>query len=191
MKLSFEGFLNKRCRKISGLETSSFRRLVPHAQETPSLRAPLFLLAAARGKEVHLMSLVWGTELEDEYRPLMRILRDKGSLEELIYDKRTPDAYKQLHRDFQHLSRPNVLERQAMERLRTRTVSALEAAGITRYRLCKDLKLDPGNVYSYLSGNLDKVSAETAQRIYDYAHQLSSAIQERKEPEHTAENNVK
>jgi predicted transcriptional regulator len=53
--------------------------------------------------------------------------------------------------------------------MRPRIVEALARRGITRYRLCKDLGLNPGNVYAYLAGDDTKVSKETARRILGYA----------------------
>ena len=53
--------------------------------------------------------------------------------------------------------------------LRPRIAKALAQKGITRYKLCKDLGLNPGNVYAYLAGDDAKVSKETARRMLDYA----------------------
>lgn len=43
------------------------------------------------------------------------------------------------------------------------------AEGNARYRMCKDLGLNPGNVYAYLAGDDAKVSKETARRMLVYA----------------------
>ena len=50
-----------------------------------------------------------------------------------------------------------------------RIVEALARRGVTRYKLCKDLDLNPGNVYAYLAGDDAKVSKETARQMLRYA----------------------
>ena len=53
-----------------------------------------------------------------------------------------------------------------------KTVAALESAGKTRYRLCRDLGLNEGNVYAWLAGDPSKVSRATARRAWRYAESL-------------------
>lgn len=55
--------------------------------------------------------------------------------------------------------------------LREKISSALERGNVTRYKMCKDLGLNAGNVYAYLAGDDAKVSNATARKIYEYATQ--------------------
>ena len=53
-----------------------------------------------------------------------------------------------------------------------KTVEALKQAGLTRYRLCKDLSLNEGNVYAWLAGDPSKVSRAVARKAWRYAESL-------------------
>lgn len=53
--------------------------------------------------------------------------------------------------------------------MRPKIVEALARKGVTRYKLCKDLNLNPGNVYAYLAGDDAKASKEAARRMLRYA----------------------
>ena len=179
MNMTFEGYVKHLLEQKTGLKTASLRRLVPLAISDSSLIELVFIFALQRNKKYHLMSLVWGTSLEPEYRAALRVLGDEGSLEAFLQSKRTPTSYRSIYSDFLHyptkLAAQKKAESKDIERLRQRTVAALEAAHITRYRLCTDLGLNAGNVYAYLAGNTDKVSLKTAQAIYDHTYELISA----------------
>lgn len=175
MKKTFEGYVRAQLKQKTGLETASLRRLVPLALSDPELIELVFVFAQLRNKKYHLMSLVWGTPLEREYRAALHVMGEEGSLEAFLQSKRTPVEYRRIYTDFLHHPTKEAAQKKAdekdIQRLRERTLKALEASGITRYRLCADLGLNPGNVYAYLAGNTKKVSLETAQRICNYAYE--------------------
>ena len=52
--------------------------------------------------------------------------------------------------------------------MRPKITDALKGKNVTRYRLCKDLGLNLGNVYAYLAGDDTKVSKATARRMLNY-----------------------
>ncbi len=174
MESTFEGYIRSILKQKTGMDTVSLRRLVPHALSNPDLVELVFIFALLRNKKYHLMSLVWNTSLEPEYRAALHVLGELGSLEAFLQSQRTPLAYRRIYTDFLRAPTKEAAQQKAtdkaIERLRERTLRALEASSITRYRLCADLKLNPGNVYAYLAGNTHKVSLETAQRICDYAY---------------------
>ena len=174
MKKTLEGYVRAQLKAKTGIDTASLRRLVPLALSNPELIELVFVFAQLRNKKYHLMSLVWGTPLEREYRAALRVMSEEGSLEAFLQSKRTPVEYRRIYTDFLHHPTKEAAQKKtdekSIERLRQRTCKALEASGITRYRLCADLRLNAGNVYAYLAGNTKKVSLETAQRICDYAY---------------------
>ena len=60
--------------------------------------------------------------------------------------------------------------------MRDKTNSALEESDLTVYRLCKDLRMNMGNVYAYLGkGDTSKVSRAAARAIMDYATSYTDA----------------
>ena len=174
MNMTFEGYVRHRLEEETGMKTVNLKRLVAYALANSNAMELVFVFALQRNKKYHLMSLVWGTALEPEYRAALRVLKDEGSLEAFLQSKRTPESYRRIYSDFKHyptkLAAQKKTEGNEIELLRQRTVAALDAAHITRYRLCSDLGLNAGNVYAYLAGNTNKVSLKTAQTIYDYAY---------------------
>ena len=59
--------------------------------------------------------------------------------------------------------------------MRKKTLDALHTNNVSIYRLCKDLGLNLGNVYAYLSkGDATKVSRDTARTIMEYAVGLNA-----------------
>ncbi len=174
MNLTFEGYVKHCLEEKTGVKTASIQRLVSLALSNNDIMELVFIFAIQRNKKYHLMSQVWNTPLEPEYRAALRVLGEEGSLEAFLQSKRTPVNYRRIYTDFLHyptkLAAQKKAEGKDIERLRQRTVAALETAHITRYRVCTDLCLNPGNVYAYLAGNTDKVSLKTAQAICDYAY---------------------
>ena len=174
MNLTFEGYVKHCLEEKTGVKTASIQRLVSLALSNNDIMELVFIFAIQRNKKYHLISQDWNTPLEPEYRAALRVLGEEGSLEAFLQSKRTPVSYRRIYTDFLHyptkLAAQKKAEGKDIERLRQRTVAALKTAHITRYRVCTDLGLNPGNVYAYLAGNTDKVSLKTAQAICDYAY---------------------
>lgn len=182
MHMTFEGYVKHCLKEKTGIKTASLKRLVSLALSRSDIMELVFVFAMQRNKKYHLMSLVWNTPLEPEYRAALRVLGEEGSLEAFLQSKRTPVSYRRIYTDFLHYPTKLAAQRKAedkdIERLRQRTVTALEAAHITRYRLCTDLGLNAGNIYAYLAGNASKVSLKTAQAIYDYVYEQIAKAQQ-------------
>ena len=175
MKQQFKGYLEARLREITGLKTGSLRRLVAYALDGHLEISPeLLLLALERGQYVYFMSLCWATPLEDRYRAITPVLYGVNSIEEFLASPDTPHQIKRVHQAYLESQLDPNADDVSIERLRARTVRAIERSGITRYSVCKELKLNAGNVYAYLNGDVSKVSLETAQRICDYVYERAS-----------------
>ena len=160
MNLTFEGYVKHCLEEKTGIKTASIQRLVSLALSNNDIMELVFIFAIQRNKKYHLMSQVWNTPLEPEYRAALRVLGEEGSLEVFLQSKRTPVSYRRIYTDFLHyptkLAAQKKAEGKDIERL--------------RHRVCTDLGLNPGNIYAYLAGNTDKVSLKTAQAICDYAY---------------------
>ena len=68
-------------------------------------------------------------------------------------------------------------DRRVITLMREKTITAMEAADLTAYTICKNLNLNIGNVYAYLhSGDVTKVSRATARKIMQFAVNSEAAI---------------
>lgn len=173
MNRTFKGFLQRYCRELSGLDSLSLRRLCDAAQNNARLVEPLFLLAAEQGKASYLTRLSKGAWFHDDYKRLSREVAAYGSAREFLESERAPDRYSSVLDAFLAQGDGLAADRRMNGMLRSRITEALATGGITRYRLCKDLNLNAGNVYAYLAGDDTKVSNATARRMLDYATSLS------------------
>ena len=174
MNLTFKGFLKGYCRELSGEQTLSLRELVRMAAgDVPRLAEPVFLLAAAEDKSDYLKDLVEGTWMEVEYGRAAEMLERSGkSVEEALSQGTLPERYQSVWDAYQGKRHKSQNDRRANGLMREKTLAALERAGMTCYRLCKELGLNKGNVYAYLHrGDDSKVSRDTARAIMAYAQE--------------------
>ncbi len=169
MRRTLKGFLKEYCRELSGLDTASLRRLVVAAEDNARLVEPLFALAAVQGKAGYLARISEGRWFHDDYERLAKELGEHGSLEALLSSDDAPARYASVLGAFRAQGDALAADRRINGLMRPRIVDALAEKGLTRYRLCKDLGLNPGNVYAYLAGDDAKVSKETARRMLSYA----------------------
>lgn len=169
MHRTLKGFLKEYCHKLSGLDTTSLRRLVAAAEGNARLVEPLFALAAVQGKAGYLARISEGRWFHDDYAALAGKLENHGSLEALLSSEDVPKRYASVLSAFRAQGDILAADRRINGLMRPRIVNALAEKGLTRYKLCKDLGLNPGNVYAYLAGDDAKVSKETAQRMLGYA----------------------
>ena len=169
MHRTLKGFLEEYCRELSGLDTTSLRKLVATAKGNARLVEPLFALAAVQDKAGYLVRISESEWFHDDYEDLARKLVKHGSLEALLSSGDAPARYAAVLEAFRAQGDALAANRRINGLMRPRIAEALAHRGITRYRMCKDLDLNPGNVYAYLAGDDAKVSKETARRMLVYA----------------------
>lgn len=175
MNLTFEGFLKGYCRELSGQQSLSFRKLVKQATTVePRVAEPLFLLALAQGKAEYVLGLSEGSWMEESYRDVVSLYGQAGSLASLCIEDKLPNRYANVWRAYRGVKERSAADRRVNALMRKRTLEALKESGVTRYGLCRDLRLNKGNVYAYLAGDDSKVSRETARRIMEYAEERSA-----------------
>lgn len=169
MRRTLKGFLEEYCRELSGLDTTSLRKLVAATAGNARLVEPLFALAAVQGKAGYLVRISEGEWFHGDYEDLAGKLASRGSLEALLSSDDAPARYAAVLEAFRAQGDALAANRRICGLMRPMIAEALARRGITRYRLCKDLGLNPGNVYAYLAGDDAKVSKETARRMMRYA----------------------
>lgn len=168
-KQTFEGFLKRYCVELSGENTISLSKLCRlAASEIPRLAEPLFLLALARKKGDYLVGLSCNTRLENDYRIWNRKAQGFDSALEFAESEHAPARIRSVAQAFHAQDDALNADRRIVALMRDKTLAALSSSAVTRYRLCKDLGLNKGNVYAYLAGDTTKVSRSTARRIMEY-----------------------
>lgn len=170
MNRTFRGCLKAYCAELSGMRTTSLRRLCAAARErAPRVAEPLLLLAFEEGREDYLLKLAEGSRLGEEWEGAAESIRERGGVLPFLESGEAPKRYAAVLDAYRAPDDALAADRRINGLLRTRTLAALDAAGMTRYRLCKDLGLNAGNLYAYLAGDDAKVSRATARRIMEHA----------------------
>ena len=152
------------------MRTTNLRRLCDAARANARLVEPLFLLAAEEGKAAYLSELSKGAWFHGDYSMLAGEVSTFDSVRSFLESGKAPARYASVLDAFEAQGDMIAADRRMNGLLRGKIASALGESGMTRYRLCKDLGLNPGNVYAYLAGDDSKVSNATARRMLDYAN---------------------
>lgn len=169
-RLTFAGFLAPYVRALAGLDSLSLPKLAERAAEELRLREPLLLWAAVTGRGERLAPFLADEALRDELSLLMQ-LHTKAALEPALdcEDARLRPEYTKAWRSY--TVRRDAKSRDASLKLTLRDrVLALEAQKhVTRYRMAKDLGLNPGNLHAFLTqGNATKLSLDRAAALVSY-----------------------
>lgn len=172
MYRTFKGFLASYLAELSGVKTSSLRILCNKARSNARLVEPLFLFAAVQGKAEYLLDISDTCWFHDQYEDVARCIAGAGSVEEYLLSDAAPKRYASVFDAFRAQGDLLDADQRLNALMRPKILAALERAGVTRYRLCKDLHLNMGNAYAYLAGDETKVSHATAARMLAYAQGL-------------------
>lgn len=171
MNLTFRGFLQQYCQELTGLQTTSLKRLC-HAAATDAPRAvePLFLLAVKEGRVPYLRKAAAGTPLEAKYEQWAALLAKHGSLDSMLDDSEAPQRLRKVYAAYKGKRDAIDADRRIIAQMRKKTLAAMKPQRLTTYRICQDLGLNLGNVYAYLGkGDVTKVSRDTARAIMERA----------------------
>jgi hypothetical protein len=170
-RLTFSGFLDSYVRYLSGGGTLALARLVPLLAAEPRLAEPLLLWATVTGRSDRLArQLGANRELLPELRQLVS-LWEARLLEEALASADSPlrPEYSKAWRSY--VARRDAPARDARLKLEARErILALESEkSVSRYRMAKDLGLNPGNLHAFLSqGDPKKLALEKAYRLVEY-----------------------
>jgi len=170
-QLTFGGFLESYTKALSGENTRSLRRLAGMALTQPRVTEPLMLLAVVTQREQMLAGAkLLDSELSGELHTLVT-LHQSGRLESALAagDPQLRTEYVKVWNSY--VARRDVVKRDANLKLDVRErVLALEATKhVTRYRMAKDLGLNPGNLHAFLAhGEPSKLSLDRAYKLLDY-----------------------
>lgn len=169
--LTFRGYLDTTVRDVARRQTRSLAELAAIARRRPALIEPLFLWAAKTNRATRLSDLFEGRPALQAELARLTALERTGGLEATL-ESRDPglrDEYVDVWRAY--VDRRDVKKHDDEMKLQARNrVLALEAnKHVTRYRMAKDLGLNPGNLHAFLAhGNPKKISLKRAFDLVGY-----------------------
>lgn len=169
--LTFPGYLESYVLRLSGGKTLAVKELAAMATKEPRLVEPLLLWAVETDRSRSLCKLLKdGSRMAKELGTL-ESLGQQQALEPALAseDSALGPEYRKVWRSY--LARANAPKRDAELKLQARRrVLELEATkNVSRYRMAKDLGLNPGNLHAFLAqGNASKLSLDRAFGLVDY-----------------------
>lgn len=170
-ELTFKGFLREYVKELSFCHSTNLTKLTNELQRNPRLREPLILYSVFYDKQFILKE-----KLKDDHEYLTLI--SKYQKEELI--NQLNNNSEDLSTDFIKVWKSYLSERHkpqsinhTKELIMRKVNDYKKIKNITNYRIYTDLKLNHGNINSWLkNGECDKVSLETARRVLKYTEEL-------------------
>ena len=172
-KLTFKGFLTQYVKNLSFSNTLDIKRLAKEATtDNLRLRAPLVLYALVSSKNTHLRDALSDCTNASEMLDMLNYF-DHADLESLLGGGHAPEDYLKVWNSF-------LVARDAPKRddnlkgaMRKKILRIQKEKNCSNYRVYTDLKLNPGNINSWLkNGDSTKVSYHTAERVMDYVLRL-------------------
>lgn len=168
-ELTFLGFLTEYVRSLSKAGTASVFALAKEASSgNPRLREPLFLYALASGKKDILLRAAKKFGLEEFYAPTLSAIGD-NSIETVLAEDILPQEYLKVWKSY--LAKKNTCRTNdsTKELVRSKILLLQKEKGITNYRLYTDLKMNPGNLNTWLKhGEHSKISLASARTCLNY-----------------------
>ena len=168
-ELTFKGFLSSYIKQLSKNDTVDLQILAREAiTDNPRLKTPLLLYAIENEKIHTLRETISKEERAAEIIHMLDTLSEQNIRNELEEGK-LPEEYQKVWNSY--LVRKNAPKRDGdlKDKMRDKILALQQQKNCTNYRIYTDLKLNPGNINSWLkNGNSAKVSFKTAEKILDY-----------------------
>lgn len=168
MSRGFEGFLVGYCKELTGLETTSLKRLLHAADDfAPRAYEPLLLLAINQGRQDYLMRLVAGNGREEEYRRFLdEFESSKSDIVGYLERLSDGDRYKKVFLAWRSECGALERDRKTLACVADSFLRLLAEKGMTRAEACRRLNLNKGNFYAFLKGDATRMSRGTAIDAY-------------------------
>lgn len=170
--LTFRGFLTQYVKELSQEDTLSLKTLAREAENgNHRLAAPLVLYALATDKGASLLRSLGASAAADEMRRDMQAFSETD-VEQLLSSGKAPREYMKVWQAFMVAKNAPERDKALKEAIRKKVLQMMQNGNCTNYRIYTDLKLNPGNVNSWLkNGDSSKVSYQNAERIMNYVMQ--------------------
>jgi hypothetical protein len=172
-KLTFKGFLSQYVKNLSYSDTLDIKRLAKEATTNNlRLRAPLVLYALASSKKDQLIDALPDCSKASE---MIRMLHyfECSDLESQLGGSSAPEDYLKVWNSFLVARDAPKRDNDLKAAMRDKILRVQAEKNCSNYRVYTDLKLNPGNINSWLkNGDSTKVSYQTAQRVMEYVLQL-------------------
>jgi len=169
-RLKFHRYLERYVRSLSHGKTNSIYKLVKEVSENLRLREPLLLYAYSFNKVDRLLTASINYPVYSEYADMAnKYTRDEIMKLLKNNDENLGELYRKVYRSYVARHDMPDTKNNIRRLIHKNSRSLQESKGISNYRLYTDLKLNHGNVNSYLKyGDISKLNMRNAERILEY-----------------------
>lgn len=173
--LTFKGFLSQYVKKLSYANSLDLEKLAAEAvHDNYRLQVPLVLYAVVHGKRALLTDLLQGNDSAKEMLDMLSLL-SADSVEQQLCSGNLPEAYQKAWNSFLVARDAPKRDEALKAAMRKKVLRMQEEKKCSNYRVYTDLKLNPGNINSWLkNGDCTKVSYHTAERVMNYVLQFQA-----------------
>lgn len=168
--LTFAGFLKQYTGGLSKFGGGLYKMAHEAATSNARLREPLLLYALYTNKLDALLKATKSKELSRAYAALFDRVSPLDFRSALEHgDKSVPEAYQKVWRSYEATRDAPKRDARVKSLMRTKALRLRSEANVSTYRVCRDLKLNGGNVNAWLKhGDDSKVSLATARQVVSY-----------------------
>ena len=172
-KLTFKGFLSRYVKSLSYSNTLDMKRLAREATTSNlRLRAPLVLYALASSKKDQLIDALSDCCNASEMVRMLDFFAS-SDLETQLGKGNVPEGYLKVWNSFLVARDAPKRDVDLKDAMRNKILRVQAEKKCSNYRVYTDLKLNPGNINSWLkNGDSSKVSYQTAERVMEYVLNL-------------------
>ena len=171
-ELTFKGFLAKYVKELSLANTVDLTVLAKEAVSVNyRLRAPLLLYAVMHRKTATLRTQLTANACPEEVLDMLSTL-EVSPVEAMLDAGSLPEEYCKVWNSFKAKHDKPKHDEELKAAMRMKILQLQKTKNCSTYKLYKELKLNPGNINSWLkNGDGTKVSYRTAERIISYVIQ--------------------
>jgi hypothetical protein len=170
-RLTFAGYLRSYVPYLADSESLSLVRLWERTVSHPRAVEPLLLLATVTGRPGSLIRRLRAVPKLAAELELLSTLANAGQLEAALADEdpRLRAEYHKAWRSYVVRRDAHVRDAELKMLARQRALELEAKRDVTRYRVAKDLGLNPGNLHAFLTqGNVTKLSLDHAYELVEY-----------------------
>ena len=165
-KKTLKTYLKTYARELSGSESYRLLEMAEKLKEEPRCEGPVLLYAAMfLPKERWFISKLNGDQRKN-YEKTLQCLEKCPGKEDLI--RHLPHEQSKALKSYYDYCDEGKADSRLKKAYFRRISDLLSRSSLSKYRICKDNRINQGNFFSFLNGKLDSLSLEKCEEVYQY-----------------------
>lgn len=168
MSCSLKGFMTKYCQELTGLKTTSLKKLFNAVlSNTPRAFEAVVFLAIAQKREDYLQHLSADTIYAQQCSDFISKYHDSGlQPEDFALSLPATDRFGKAAAGWRSYITKRERDQKILKTASQRMLEAIEDKGITKAQASRQLGLDKSNFCAFLRGDVTRISKKTIMEVY-------------------------